>query len=187
MGFNADTHRRRSLRLRDYAYTQVGAYFVTVCAYQRKCLFGEVVDGEMAVNDIGRIVAEEWLRSAEIRQEIELDAFVVMPNHIHGIVVITHVGKAGDVGAHGRAPLRTGDNFPYRPPRSLGSFIAGFKSACTKRINELRALPGTPVWQRNYFEHVIRNEGDLNAIREYIATNPLCWFEDKENPEVADA
>ncbi len=182
MTFNPDSHERRSLRLRAYDYAQAGAYFVTVCAYRRECLFGEVADGEMVMSDIGRIVADEWWRSAEIRQEVVLDAFVVMPNHIHGIVVITDVGATDHVGAHGRAPLRTRDNCPYRPPRSLGAFIAGFKSACTKRINEHRARPGTPVWQRNYYEHVIRNEEDLNAIREYVIHNPARWAEDAEHP-----
>ena len=144
----------------------------------------------MVWNAYGEIVREEWFHSAEIRAEIELfpDEFVVMPNHIHGIVWIVEtgpvgrtdrvVGATGQVGAHGRAPLQL-----QRPPRSLGSFIAGFKSAATKRINALRGAPGTPVWQRNYYEHIIRDERALDAIRRYIAANPLRWHLDRHNPD----
>ena len=173
MRYDPTKHHRRSIRLREYDYGQAGAYFVTVCTQDRECLFGEVVDGGMVLNAPGKVVAAVWLRSAVIRGEIELDVFVVMPNHLHGIVVIR------DVGAHGRAPVPTALR---RSPRSLGSFIAGFKSAATKRINEIRGTSGTPVWQRNYYEHVIRDEDDLARVRRYIAENPLRWSEDPENP-----
>jgi REP element-mobilizing transposase RayT len=179
-------HHRRSLRLPAYDYAQAGAYFVTMVAHQRQCLFGEIVDGRVVKNGYGEAVEHEWFLSSEIRPGIQLDAFVVMPNHVHGIVII------GDrVGAHscaplpslshGRAPLR---NSPSpRPPRSLGSFIAGFKSAATKRINEMRRTPGNAVWQRNYYEHVIRDERELDVIRQYCVENPLRWAEDRENPD----
>jgi len=178
MRYDAEKHHRRSIRLRGYDYAQAGAYFVTICTQNRECLFGEIVDGQVALNVPGEVVAEEWLRSARIRGEIELDAFVVMPNHLHGIVVIR------DVGAHGRAPLPSP---PHRPPRSLGSFVAGFKSVSTKRINAIRGTPGVPVWQRNYREHVIRDDHDLGRVRRYIAENPLRWDEDPENPNAAGA
>lgn len=165
-------HDRRSIRLPGYDYRQAGAYFVTVVTHQRECLFGGIADGEMRVDGYGEVVRDEWLRSAQIRREIELDAFVVMPNHLHGIVVIR------DVGAHGRAPLPLA---PHRPPRSLGSFVAGFKSAVTKRINTMRRTPGLPVWQRNYWERVIRDERELDRVRQYIAENPLRWESDPEN------
>jgi len=176
MTYGPAKHRRRSIRLREYDYAQAGAYFVTICTQHRECLFGEVVDGQARLSMPGEVVAAEWLRSARIRGEIELDAFVVMPNHVHGIVVIR------DVGAHGRAPLPSP---PHRPPRSLGSFVAGFKSAATKRINAIRGTPGLPGWQRNYYEHVIRDEDDLDRVRRYIAENPLRWDEDPENQAVA--
>ena len=174
--------RRRSIRLRQYDYAQPGAYFVTLCTHARECLFGEIVSGEMRLNIYGEIVAEEWKRSAEIRHEVELDVFVVMPNHLHGIVAITDDSSAmattrienGGVGAHGRVPLR-------RPPRSLGSFIAGFKSAVTKRINELRNTPGLAVWQRNYHERIIRDDAELVRVREYVLRNPTHWTEDDYN------
>jgi REP element-mobilizing transposase RayT len=171
-------YHRRSIRLQGYDYTQSGAYFVTLCTHQRDCLFATIsVDGELILNDVGRIVEEEWCRSAEIRKEIELDTFAVMPNHLHGIVVIS---RADVVGATGRSPLP-----PVRPgpaSHSLGALIAGFKSATTKRINLLRKTPGQPVWQRNYYEHIVRNERDLNAIRIYIENNPMNWALDRENP-----
>ena len=194
MTYDPERHHRRSIRLAGYDYTQAGAYFVTLVTHQRECLFGEIVDGEMLLNEIGRIVRDEWFRSAEIRREIALDPdeFVVMPNHIHGIVWICNMGDdvgshgvgadgvgADGVGAHGRAPLPG-----QRLPRSLSSFIAGFKSAVTKRINEYRGTPGVPVWQRNYFEHIIRDDGELERIRQYIMNNPALWKEDRENLDV---
>ena len=178
MTYGPAKHHRRSIRLREYDYAQAGAYFVTLVAHARECLFGRVVEGQTHLSMPGEVVAAEWLRSARIRGEIELDAFVVMPNHVHGIVVIR------DVGAHGRAPLPTALR---RSPRSLGSFIAGFKSAATKRINAIRGTPGVPVWQRNYYEHVIRDDDDLGRVRRYIAENPLRWDEDPENPNAAGA
>ncbi len=186
--------RRKSIRLNRWDYRAPAAYFVTICTHDRVPLFGRVVDGEMVLNAFGEIVWEEWFRSAEIRAEIELfpDEFVVMPNHIHGIVWIVETddgtghrddavevhGRAPNVGATGRSPLQ-----PRGPaPRSLGSFIAGFKSAVTKRLNVLRNTPGAPVWQRNYYEHIIRTARALNAIRRYIADNPLRWHLDRYNP-----
>ena len=182
-------HRRTSIRLKGWDYTQPGAYFVTICTHERVPLFGRVVDGEMVLNPYGEIVRDEWFRSAEIRAEIELfpDEFVVMPNHIHGIVwIVATDDPAGydenarpPVGATGRSPLP-----PHGPtPRSLGSFIAGFKSAVTKRINQMRGTPGARVWQRNYYEHIIRDERALNAIRRYIIDNPWRWHLDRYNPD----
>ena len=161
---------RRTMRLKDYDYGQAGAYFVTICAQDRQCLFGSATNGVVQMNEIGRIVAEEWGRSGEIRREVELDEWVVMPNHLHGIVIIHD-----DERAHGRAPL-------HRKGRTLSSLIAGFKSASTKRINLVRGTPGTPVWQRNYYDHIIRNEASLDAIRQYIVDNPARWADDEENP-----
>jgi len=168
---------RCSIRLQGYDYSQAGAYFVTICTQNRECLFGEIANGEMRLNDAGRMVVHEWIKTAEIRDEIELDKWVVMPNHFHGIVVI-----AGTVGAHGRAPLQSSTHHGlYRPAKSLGSLMAGFKSAVTKRINEIRATPGTKLWQRNYWEHIVLNEPELNRIREYIHNNPAQWEQDSLN------
>ena len=182
MSHDSNKHQRRSIRLKDYDYSQAGAYFVTMCTDKKECVFGDIVNGEMVLNEYGKVVEEEWYRSAAIRREIELDAFVVMPNHIHGIVVIVE----SNVGAQGLAPLQQtqrGCVSLGRKPRSLSTFIAGFKSAVSRRINDLRGTPYAPVWQRNYYEHVIRNENDLNEIREYIVNNPLKWDLDRENPQ----
>ena len=170
----AARHHRHSIRLRGYDYAQTGAYFVTVCAQDRACLFGDVIDGVMRLNDSGRIAADEWTRSGTLRTEIAIDEWVVMPNHVHGIVVIT----GGDARRGDRPVAPT----PGPRPRSLGAMIAGFKSAATTRINEQRGTPGAPVWQRNYYEHIVRDEDDLNRIRQYIRENPAHWASDRENP-----
>ena len=173
MKYNPKIHHRRSIRLKGYDYSQAGAYFVTLCAQNRECLFGEIVDQEIRLNDAGKIVAAEWLKNAEIRDEIELDEWVVMPNHFHGILVIADSGTV--VGCRGDRPVA-----PTGPqPRSIGAVMAGFKSAVTKRINAIRNTPGTKLWQRNYWEHVVRNESELNRIREYITNNPANWQKDK--------
>jgi len=172
------THHRRSIRLKRYDYAQPGAYFVTICAQNRECLFGEIVAGEMRLSEAGRIVLEEWERIPKIRSEIQLGEWIIMPNHIHGVIVITE--KDSIVGAHGRAPLQ--DAMPKRAPRSLGALIAGIKSITTKRINVQRGMPGAPVWQRNYYEHIIRNEAEWEHIRGYIQINPVRWEEDQLNP-----
>jgi REP element-mobilizing transposase RayT len=176
-------HRRRSTRLPDWDYTSQAWYFVTICAYQRKDLFGKIVQDQMVLNEFGRIVDQEWQRSAEIRHELRLDTHVVMPNHMHAIVIFDRTDETPRdisppirVGAHGRAPLQ-------RPSRSLGSFIAGFKSRATKRINVLRGTPGMAVWQRGFYDHIIRNPRDLARIRRYIQNNPAQWSFDEYHVE----
>ena len=171
-----ERHRRRSIRLRHYDYSRAGTYYVTICTDGRKLLFGEVIDDDVKLNELGRITAEEWLKSAQVRSEIELDTWVVMPNHVHGIVMITNRGRGGrPVAPTGAGGLRSS---------SLGALIAGFKSAATRRINATRGTLGASVWQRNYYEHVIRDESALNRVRQYIADNPARWSEDPENPAV---
>lgn len=185
---------RRSIRLQGYDYSQAGAYFVTLCTQDRECLFGEIVNGEMRLNEAGRVVAHEWIKTAKIRDEIELDEWVVMPNHFHGILVIAD-GRGDPQVARKNPPVapmngttisgEQGDRrvAPTGPqPRSIGAVMAGFKSAATKRINELRQTPGTKLWQRNYWEHIVRNEPELNRIREYIHNNPAQWELDKLHP-----
>lgn len=170
-------NKRKSIRLKNYDYSSAGEYFVTICTYDRKCLFGEIAGEEMRLSSIGSIVQEEWLRTPILRSGVSLDAYVIMPNHIHGIVVLQEddQNKKSFVGTHSCASLQ-------RQPRSLGSIIAGFKSAATKRINETRKMLQFPVWQNRFYEHIIRNEKDLNNIRDYIMNNPLQWKFDEENP-----
>ncbi len=165
---------RRSIRLPGYDYSRSGAYFLTICTRNRECVLGDIVDGRMVLNEDGNIVQNEWMKSGDIRNEIQLDEWVVMPNHVHAIVVI----RGGD-----RRRCCTGDR-PVAPatsgprPKSIGSLVAGFKSAATKRINEWRNTPGMKLWQRNYYEHIIRNETELQTIREYIINNPKNWIVD---------
>jgi REP element-mobilizing transposase RayT len=128
----------------------------------------------MHVNGLENIVRDEWHNSVNVRPEVQLDAFIVMPNHVHGVILL---GQNVFVGATGRSPFSAGI-----PKRSLGSFIGGFKSVTTKRINDLRGTPKAPVWQRNYHDHVIRDENSLTHIREYIQNNPLQWDLDPDNP-----
>jgi REP element-mobilizing transposase RayT len=133
------------------------------------------VDGEMVLNDIGRIVVDEWEKTAKIRSNVELDVFTVMPNHFRAIFLIHDSVVAYVDGAHISAPLR-------RQSGSIGSVFAGFKSATTKQINVLCNNHRCPVWQRNYYERIIRNEDELSRAREYIVNNPMKWELDKENP-----
>jgi REP element-mobilizing transposase RayT len=178
-----------SRRTDGWDYTQAATYFVTLCTHQRAHLFGPIANGRMALNAIGRIVDEEWRRSEAIRDEMTLDAFVVMPNHLHGIVVFTTDGPAvSPQASHRRATLGGTEENPdppalHRPPRSLGSFVAGFKSAATTRINQHRGTPGAPVWQRNYHDRIIRTERHLWAARRYIRDNPAQWADDRHNRE----
>jgi REP element-mobilizing transposase RayT len=211
------------MRLKGYDYSQAGAYFVTICTQGRACLFGEVVDGEMRLNDAGRMVVAEWERLPALFPNVVLDAFVVMPNHIHGIVILTDpaddatdgataigatisgatTGGAATGGATTRvAPTTAGDDAtpvgaglvpaPSTPALStpaptLGDVIGAFKSRVTvEYIRGVKTFGWTPfdrrLWQRNYYEHIIRNEETLNCIRRYIAENPIRWTFDRENP-----
>jgi REP element-mobilizing transposase RayT len=198
MKFNPDTHHRHSIRLKDYDYTQAGAYFVTICAWRQECIFGEIVAGEIRLSPLGNLLYEEWFRSANIRKEIRLheDEFVIMPNHLHGIVWI--VGADGirpgttpappPVGADGIrpgvVPRDDGDGASLAPlqraPRSLSSFVAGFKASVTSRARRELYMPG--IWQRNFYEHIIRNDADLQRIEAYIRTNPQRWEQDQLHP-----
>src|SRR3990170_162851 len=176
MRYDRDKHRRRSVRLRGYDYGRAGAYFVTLCAHDRASLFGEIVDGVMRLNDLGRVVDSEWLKTPRMRPQVELDEHVVMPNHFHAILVVVDMGR----GVLQYAPtLRS-------PSLTVGAIVRGFKSAVTKRINQIRQTPGVAVWQRNYHEYVIRSEGELVRIRQYIADNPAQWELDRENPAVRE-
>jgi len=179
--YDPERHHRHTVRLPDFDYQQEGAYFITLCAYQRETLFGEIVDDDMILNTYGHIVLDEWMEMAIIRPSIFLDECIVMPNHFHAILFLPHIVDAHDVvGAHCRAPSARGINLS-RTPQSLGSLIAGFKSTVTKQINILRASPGTPVWQRNFHEHVVRDEAASQRIREYIDGNPATWATDDEH------
>jgi putative transposase len=169
---NLDVLRgRRSIRLKGYDYSQDGGYFVTVCAYGRECLFGQIENGQMQLNEYGEIVTDIWRNIPEHYQFVQLDEFVVMPNHIHGIIIISKVGA-------GFKPAPTSE-VKYH---GLSEIVRAIKTFSARKINILRNTIGLPVWQRNYYEHIIRDEDNLNRIREYIVTNPVRWHEDENNP-----
>ena len=182
MKYNPEIHHRRSIRLKGYDYSQAGAYFVTVCTQNRECLFGEIVDGEMRLNEVGRIADEQWYALPQRFPQLELDAYVVMPNHIHAIFIIT-VG-ASLAGAPDDGMVRA----TARVAPTVGNIIGAYKSlcvhhalACCKHHDPGRFLG--PIWQRNYWERIIRNETELNHIRGYIQNNPAQWELDKLHPD----
>lgn len=126
-----------------------------------------------------------WEKSFEIRKELICDRYVIMPNHIHGIIIIDDNDDV-DVETHGRASLHKSQHngVAIRIPQSVSSFIAGFKSAATKQINIFRGSPGVPIWQSRFYDHIVRNENDLNRIRKYIINNPINWISDQANPAI---
>jgi len=171
MKYDPKTHRRRSIRLKGYDYSRVGAYFVTICTQKRECLFGDIVNHEMILNGFGEIVESVWCDLSNHYKHVELDQYVIMPNHFHGIVVLTDTA----VGA-GLKPA------PTMKRHALPEIIRGFKTFSSRRINQIRNTPGKKLWQRNYWEHIIRNENELNRIRQYITDNPVKWEQDRNNP-----
>jgi REP element-mobilizing transposase RayT len=156
-----------------YDYSEAGVYFVTAVTADRHALFGEVRDGVMRPSRRGFIVEECWKDLVNHYEHLELDEFVVMPNHIHGVICLRDAGRAG------LKPAPTSDVRRH----GLSEIVRAFKTFSARRINKLRGTQGTPVWQRNYYERVVRNERELNAIREYIRANPLSWHLDRENAE----
>ncbi len=228
---DADWPQRRRLRLRDYDYSQAGAYAVTICTQGGAFLFGHVSDGTMHLSAAGRVVERVWNRLPEHYPHVELDTFVVMPDHVHGVIVLADAPlcaeegfeanrrqKAGPDASIGRraglrpAPTQEQGHTSVREPggwewtgarvrgrraglrpaptksgvaprHGLSEVVRGFKSFSGRRVNELRGTPGVALWQRGYFEHVVRNEEDLNRIRQYIVENPLRWSLKRERPE----
>ena len=175
MKYSPDVHRRKSIRLKDYDYSQPGAYFITICIHKKQCILGEVTDDGMKLSRFGEVVKTEWLKTFEIRKNLILDEYIVMFNHFHGIIIVDGRGTLQ------RAP--TFEKFGRPISNSVPTIVRLFKSATTNQVNQLHHTPRRPFWQRNYFEHIIRNEDELNKIREYIQNNPLKWHLDRENPE----
>ncbi|MBI5833504.1 MAG: transposase [Armatimonadetes bacterium] len=167
---DSQPHRRRSVRLVGYRYARPGTCSVTVCTAGWRCILARLDDGYLDLTPTGRIVAEEWLRAPVLRPEVELDAFVVMPNHRHAVLVIGETAsERGRVGEF------------HRPARSLGAVLAGFKSTTTSRVRRLPGWSGRAVWQRGYHEHIVRSEGALANIRACVADNPASWRMDRHN------
>jgi len=172
-------HRRKQIRLKEYDYSQPGAYFVTMCTKDRDHYLGEIVDGRMNENDLAAIAQSCWNELPEHYPNVQLDEFVIMPNHVHGIIIL--LDDMADATSR-RPNSGAGRPRPYPKP-ALGQIIAYFKYQSAKRINATRCTPGTPFWQRGYYDHIIRDDKSLNRIRNYIATNPQQWWCDKENAQ----
>jgi len=188
---SANKAHRRSIRLPNYDYTQAGAYFVTIIAHQRACLFGEIIRGEMHISSFGRIVIKEWEKLPSRFPMVGLDLMVLMPNHFHGIIMVLPEidtamnGNNTDLDLILKHRSSMGGNreeFGQPIPNSIPTVIRSFKAAVSLRINTIRGTQSGLVWQRNYYERVIRDEMELLKIRKYIHENPLKWDLDNENP-----
>ena len=187
MPFNPnDKHHRRSIRLKEYNYAGDGLYFVTICVEGMKCVFGEVKNDEIVLSKIGEVIKEEWLRTPSIRPYVQLGEFMVMPNHFHGIIQLYHNGAMStnsrgvlreSRGAVFRAQKGVQQHAPTLQPHSLGLIINGFKATVTNKVRYDIGFKSF-AWQRNYYEHIIRNEKDHQNSIAYITGNPMKWSQD---------
>ena len=208
MKYDPAKHKRRSIRLKGYDYSAPGAYFITICTHQRQCLFGSIVAGQMKLNATGLWVQACWQRLPHHFLTLTLDVFVIMPNHLHGILWLGDTSRNDTSGGNGDGDTsRRGEAFgqkflekseisrpnaspppnpnvvPIHPngtqPGTIAAIIQNFKSVSTRRINQLQNSAGRPLWQRNYYENVIRDNTALQNIRRYIRNNPLAWEQDQ--------
>ena len=202
MKFDPRKHHRCSIRLVGYDYSQTGAYFVTLVSFQRECIFGEMIGESVHLSAIGRLVEQEWIDIVKHFNWINLDEIVVMPNHILAIIWIEKRRGEASVTGHQEAgqrkisrrvnpqPTQETDASPQpahgTQQGSLGAIIQNFKSISTRKINIEKGEPGNRIWQRNYFEHIIRDEPELLRIRQYIIDNPLKWQLDQENQIISN-
>ncbi len=171
MAYDPHKHHRRSVRLQGHHYAQAGAYFVTICSRNGACTFGDGVRGKISLNEWGQILMGEWENTQELRANIELDVYQVMPNHFHALLWIIVPGQ----------PVESRE-FGQPQAGSLGTIVGAFKSAATYRINDLRHTRGASVWQRSFYDQIIRNDRHLTAVRQYILNNPANWEADKLHP-----
>jgi REP element-mobilizing transposase RayT len=172
VSYNPEIHHRRYIRLKDYDYTQEGAYFITICTKDKQCIFGDIKQGEMKLNLLGSMAHQYWQEIPQHFPHINLDVFVIMPNHIHGILwIVKTIPKEDKTRDYGKMI-----------PGSIPTIIRSYKSIVTKKINIICNQKGIScVWQRNFYEHINRNETSLEEIRKYIINNPLNWDTDDEN------
>jgi putative transposase len=171
--YDPDMHHRHTIRLRDYDYASGGAYFITICTVDRACLFGQIDGDLVCLTEFGRIVSDCWARVTEHFPHAHMDAIVVMPNHVHVVILLT-----GSPPADETSPRRFGSTVSG----SVSAIVQATKAAISRQINIARRTPGAPVWQRNYYERVIRDETELDRAREYITLNPARWSEDRHRP-----
>ena len=167
MRYDPDIHHRRSIRLKGYDYSQSGAYFLTICTQNRECLFGGIENGSVCLNGYGKIASETWDWLSKRYYYLQLEKWVIMPNHLHGIIKINNAACRGG--------SRTAPTPTIKP---LGRIIGAYKTVSTKQINQIRNTPGISVWQRNYYEHIIRNDDEYKRITDYIMNNPKTWEKD---------
>lgn len=201
MTYNPAKHNRRSIRLKNYDYSTIGAYYITMVAQHRECLFGEIANNEIILNDAGKMIDKWWYKLQEKFPGVELDKYVIMPNHFHGIIIIVNNGdnvraiprnrpdENENVQQTGENTTQTGENTvsPLRIPNKydgLGRYISWFKRMTTNEyIRNVKQNDWKPfdkkLWQRNYYEHIIRDESELNRKRDYIISNPINWKTDE--------
>ena len=164
------------MRLRGYDYSSQGAYFITICTYQRACIFGKIIDDQMQLSPFGQIAKDCWQQIPTHFPNVDLNEYVIMPNHLHGIIGIKYPVADGQ--------LKTTEKFGnMMRPGALSTIVRSFKSATTRQINILRDAPGTPIWQRNYYDHIIRDAVSYEQIQHYIRHNPLSWQIDQLHPD----
>ena len=196
MVYNPDFHHRHSIRIKGYDYSSPGFYFITICSRDRQPLFGEIKNGEMVLSELGKIIQKEWFKIIESWSGVELDYFIIMPNHLHGIIIITNklerkINVNDEVGATlavaqnvAVAQNRAGAT-PAKHVFALGDVVGGFKSICVNKylqyIKNNNLQESCLIWQRNYYDHIIRNEKDLYNIQGYILNNVSKWQYDLEN------
>ncbi len=187
---------RKTIRLKNYDYSQEGAYFVTICVKNRQCLLGKIINNKMALNNIGETVEFTWLDLPNHNKNIELDHFVIMPNHIHGIINIVGAGSQPALNQNNISINNIPDNckilIDHKIKRAglepaptcnhgLSEIIRQFKTFSARRVNKINNTFNNRLWQRNFYERIIRGQHDLNRIYEYIDNNPVNWESDENN------
>ncbi len=184
MKFNPGIHKRRSIRLKGYDYSQAGLYFMTICVQNKECLFGKVENDAMVLNKAGRMIAKEWLAIPNRFPTIELHDYILMPNHFHAILEIIDLTDIGNQIINTN-PIQKSDQLPMpNNHKTIGDMIDAFKSITTVNyIRGVKNLNWQPfdgrLWQRNYYEHIIRNQTSYDNIADYIITNPAKWQDDQ--------
>ena len=192
MTYDPQKHHRKSIRLKEYDYSKPNAYFITICTYNKECIFGAIINGEMQLNEYGKIVANEWLKTPTIRQYVLLDKYIIMPNHFHGIIIITD-NRRGTAPMSSRATVEVAESRVSRDPRlnnlegqhhilSRQLFVHSRQQQQNKYMKSKKTT-ARAVWQPRFYEHIIRNPHELDQTREYIIYNPLKWALDSENPD----
>jgi REP element-mobilizing transposase RayT len=184
MTYNPELDHRRSLRLNKFDYSKPGKYFITICTSYYERLFGHVEYGRMILNKYGSIANEFWLEIPKHFDNATIDEFIVMPNHLHGIIILNDKNIRRDTAC--RVPAshdetKQIERFGKPTKNTIPTIIRSYKSAVTKQINILRKSPGFSVWQKNYYEHIIRNDKEYHLIKDYIINNPVNWEFDENN------